>query len=465
MTLLFPNRVFGTTSAIWRWSWPAAAVSACVTATSAQTSNAPFASELTPPLVQVQPLLTRTNVSALSATNDAVRRAWERFAGPEGAAQKKLAPKPEEDFQTRLKIARHHRLARQYPEAIAEYVAVLQGAAPEALQRTALLEMAQMAQEQNDLARAQQIYAQGLARWPHDAGVPEILLRQGLVYRQMGLHDLAIAKFYSVMTSALVLKPETFDYYQQLVLRAQNEIAETQYDLGNYAEASESFSRLLKLESPPTNRSTIQYRLVRCLAALGRRGDALTQGRDFLERYPQAPERPEVHFLCATALKECGRSTEALQQVLALLQEQHARSGADPQTLAWWQRRAGNEIANQFYQEGDSMKALDIYLSLAALDPAPEWQLPVWYQAGLVFERLNQPAKAVEYYGNIVRREKEVDSTAPPSLKAVLEMAKWRKDFLTWHGHTEAATVALRSSVRGSVGTNAPPLAPRSSSL
>jgi tetratricopeptide (TPR) repeat protein len=267
----------------------------------------------------------------------------------------------------------------------------------------------------------------------------------------MGLNNLAIAKLYAVMTSALVIKSDRFDYYQQLVLRAQNEIAETQYELGNFVEAVESFGRLLKLDPPPVNRSALQYRYIHCLTELGRRSEVIAQAQEFLERYSDASERPEVHFLCATALKEGRRETEALHQVLALLQEQCSRTNCTAQTLSYWQRRAGNAMANQFYQEGDPLKALEIYLRLAALDTAPQWQLPVWYQVGLVFERLGQPAKAIEYYGNIVGRENEVSNAASPSLKTVIEMANWRKDFLGWQLKTEQTNLGFRAASLGSV--------------
>ena len=113
----------------------------------------------------------------------------------------------------------------------------------------------------------------------------------------------------------------------------------------------------------------------------------------------------------------------------------------------------GNELANRFYQEGDAMKALDVYLTLASLDSAPEWQLPVWYQIGLVFEHLSQPAKAIEYYTNISGREKEVGASTSPSLKSLLEMARWRKDFLAWQLKAEAANVQFRAMMLGSLTT------------
>ncbi len=400
---------------------------------------------------QASPAAAPTAVSlSTNSDKEGATAAWQAFTSTHSTATNAGASKPGEDFHVRLDIARHHRQAHLYPEAEAAYTSILEAAAPEPIQRTALLELAQTVREEEDLARAQQIYAQYVNHWPHDPGVPEVLLDQGLVYREMGLNSMAISKFYAVMTSALVVKDDSFDFYQKLVLRAQNEIAETQFQLDQFADAGDSFARLLKLESPPANRSTIQHRYVQCLVSLGRREEAIAQAQDFLTRYPKAPERPEVRFLCATALKQSGRDTEALQQVLGLLQEQHAGNGCDPKTLAFWQRRAGNELANQFYQQGDPMKALDIYIGLAALDTAPDWQLPVWYQIGLVCERLNQPAKASQYYENISKREKELGTNATPSLKAVIEMAKWRKDFLGWQLKTEATDIEFHSVMLGS---------------
>ena len=409
--------------------------------------------------VVAEPLVVQS--SGMAATSGPVRASWQFFAGTNSVAATNTASKPLEDFSGQIEIARHHRAARQFPEASKVYGWVLEKGAPEPLQQTALLDLAEMAQEQSDWSRAQQIYAQWLARWPHDVRVPEIILYQGLVYRQMGLSKLAIAKLYAVMTSALVIKSDRFDYYQQLVLRAQNEIAETQYELDNYADAVDSFGRLLKLDPPPSNRSALQYRYIHCLTGVGRRSEAIAQAQNFLAHYPDAPERPEVHFLCATALKEAHRETEALQQVLALLQEQCGRTNCTSQTLAYWQRRAGNSIANQFYQEGEPLKALDIYLRLATLDTAPQWQLPVWYQVGLVFERLAQPAKAIEYYANIISREKEVSGAASSSLKELIEMANWRKEFLGWQLKTERASTDFRASSLGSpLAVKPPPPAP-----
>ena len=61
-----------------------------------------------------------------------------------------------------------------------------------------MLELAALSQDENDLARSQQIYAQFLSKWPNDLRIPEILLRQGMLFRRMGLYNMAFTKFYGV---------------------------------------------------------------------------------------------------------------------------------------------------------------------------------------------------------------------------------------------------------------------------
>src|SRR5207248_11256333 len=130
-------------------------------------------------------------------------------------------------------------LQKDYEQSAKSFATLIEGKAPDELKRSALIEMAVIAQEQNELAKAQQILAQYLRLFPQDAGIPEVLLRQGLLYRQMGAPALALSKFYAVMTSALTLKRGEVDYYQRLVLQAQAEIAETAYLQGKYEEATE----------------------------------------------------------------------------------------------------------------------------------------------------------------------------------------------------------------------------------
>jgi tetratricopeptide (TPR) repeat protein len=256
----------------------------------------------------------------------------------------------------------------------------------------------------------------------------------------MGLNNLALTKFYAVMTSSLVLKADKLEFYQRLVLQAQTEIAETFFQQGKLPDSVEFFTRLLKQDSPLLNKPQIHFKLVRSLSALGRFEDATAQAYDFLGRYREAVEQPEVRFYLATALKRLGRNNDSLQQVSLLLHDQQAEARAHPETWAYWQQRAGNEIANQLYKEGDYLRALEVYSNLAGLSTNVDWQLPVWYQMGLTYERLQQPVKALSQYSQIIGRQPEVATNAAPNLRTILEMAHWRQQYLGWQTNAETMT-------------------------
>ncbi len=353
-------------------------------------------------------------------------------------------------LRQRLELARYFRTARQPEDAAPILIELLGDDSPEPIRQAALLELAAVAQDQNDLSRSQQVYAQFLSKWPYDARVPEIFLRQGLLFRQMGLYDMAFTKFYGVMTTALALKNDRMDYYARVVLQAQTEIAETHYQLGRYAEAADFFSRLLRLDNPSIKKSELLFKLVRCQAATGQHAEAVASAQDFLLRYPDAPEKPEVRFHLATSLKELGRNNESLREVLKLLQEQREQTKGRPEVWAYWQQRAGNLIANQLYREGDYAKALEVYTGLTQLDPSPAWQVPVLYQIGLTYERLSQPDKASETYSAILQREQQTGTNATPSLKAVFDMARWRGEFIQWQKKAEAANRQIQAEAEAS---------------
>jgi tetratricopeptide (TPR) repeat protein len=350
------------------------------------------------------------------------------------------------DWEKMLATGRRQRAAKLFAEATPNFTAVLTGDAPDELQRAAMLELALTSQEENNLMRAIQILSQYLSRWPQDPNAPEIFLRQGLLYRQLGIHNMAMTKFYATMTTVLTLKNDHFDHYRKLVLQAQTEIAETLMQQNKYAEAGAAFARLLKDESPALNRVRVQYRYIHSLVIQDRYPEAVGQAQDYLARYTNANDRAEVYFLLASGLKKLGRNNEARQEVLHLLQSQQSLAWEHPETLAYWQQRTGNEIANQLYQEGDFMRALDIYQSLLLLNPAPAWQWPVRYQIGLIYERLEQPAKAAESYTAIFAKEKELGTNQPPSLKALIDMARWRQGFLRWQIKSEMAQLDLKTS-------------------
>jgi tetratricopeptide (TPR) repeat protein len=324
---------------------------------------------------------------------------------------------------------------------------------PEEVQRMALRELAQIAVDSQKYSRAQQIYSQYTQRFPQDPSTAEIQLRQGLLFRQMGAYNLAIAKFYAVMSSAITLRDEKLEEYKNLVLLAQTEVADTYSQQGDYRQAASYYRRVLKLDHPQVNEPRIRHKLVHSLSQTTNLTDVIAEGQLYLDRCPTGLEQPEVRYLMASALQKLGRTQEALLQTFALLTSEQSR--ANPTNWAIWQQRTGNELANQLYQQGDYVSAIQVYDTLARIQETPAWQMPAWYQIGLAYERLGQQPKAIETYDRILDRSKEVKEPSA-SLKLVIDMARWRKDHLGWTASTaQEARDAIAGRQPAPVGSGA----------
>jgi tetratricopeptide (TPR) repeat protein len=348
-------------------------------------------------------------------------------------------------FQIEFEAAQKLHEAKDLKRAEIALIQILESRWPDELKRPVLLELGIVMQEQREYPKAQQLFSEYGRRYEKDPRIPEVLLRQAYLYREMGIPEMALSKFYAVMSTCLNLKLDDTEYYQKLVLRAQSEIAETYYLQGKFEEASDYFSRLLRLETGDLERSNVLYKLVRCEVNLAKYTQAVANATLYLEKYSDYVDAPETRFLLADSLKKLGRNKEAIAQMDLLLRKQSAQSKVDPQQWLYWQERAGNDIANQLYREGDFLSALQVYQALAALNTSAEWQIPVWYQIALVYENLKQGQKAVELYDKILARQKEEgQKEAGEALKAVAEMAAWRKQYLDWESKARLANQELQ---------------------
>jgi tetratricopeptide (TPR) repeat protein len=350
-------------------------------------------------------------------------------------------------FQVALESARGLRKANELKRAESTLIQILESSsAGEEIKRPALMELGLVMQEQKEYPKAQQLYTEYVRRYDKDPSVPEVLLRQAYLYRDMGVPTLAMTKFYAVISTCLNLKLEETDYYQRLVLRAQAEIAETHFLQGNYEDAVDYLKRLLKLENVDLERANVLYKLVQCYSKLNKNDECLATASLFLEKFSNHIDAPETRYIRVEVLKKMGRNKESIAELETLLKSQQAAASIDPQQWLYWQQRAGNTVANEFYKEGDLLSAVQIYNTLAEINSTPEWQLPAWYQIGIVYENLKFPEKALDMYAKIVAREKEVKEP-DPNLKAVLEMAAWRKRTIEWEAAAKAANKRLTDIV------------------
>ena len=318
----------------------------------------------------------------------------------------------------------------------------------------ALLGLARVYRKQGSLTKAAAIYEKFIKDYSAHDQVPDALLELGRTHRALGAYQLALARFYSVINSTLKLSSEGFTHYQVLAKTAQFEIAETHFQLGDYAEANKFFSRLRLLDLAPADRARAHFKSAYALYLGNDFENAVTTLHSYLEQWPRDENVPEARYLLSLSLRTLGRKQEALDATLQLLRGE--QSGTDPKRWIYWQRRTGNQLANEFFQAGDTLNALVIYQGLAALSPEPAWRLPATYQIALCYERMRLNDRAAAAYQSIVDAAKppteaaaEPKSGAEPKpaaepakpanaeLAELVRMASWRLTQLNWHEQTE----------------------------
>jgi tetratricopeptide (TPR) repeat protein len=300
-------------------------------------------------------------------------------------------------------------------------------------QAEGLLGLGRLYRRSGAFVKAAAVYEKFLKQYPEDQQVPDALLELGRTLRAMGAHRLAISRFYSVINSTLKIPTGGFEHYQLLAKTAQFEIAETHFDSGDYAEAGKFYSRVRLLDLAPADRARAHFKAAVALDLAGNHEGALTTVRAYLEQWPDDDNVPEARYLLATTLRQLNRPAEALAATLDLLRAEQDRN--DPRRWAYWQRRTGNQLANEFFQQGDTRTALAIYQGLVPLSEEAAWRLPIVYQTALCYERLGQIERAHGAFQSIVDTV-QADKAAPQDQVELGRLAGWRLTHMAWADET-----------------------------
>jgi tetratricopeptide (TPR) repeat protein len=329
----------------------------------------------------------------------------------------------------------------------------------QAEQKDALLGLARMYRRQGSFTKSAAIDEKFIKEFADDARVPDAMLDLGRTLRAMGAYRMAINSFYSVINSTLKLPAEGFDHYQLLAKTAQFEIAETHFASGEYAEAGKFFGRLRLLDLAPADRARAHFKSAYALQLAGDLEGAVTTLRAYLEQWPLDENGPEARHLLATTLRQLNRPDEALVATLELLRHEQANSEADPKRWSYWQRRTGNQLANEFFQAGDTINALAIYQGLASLAPEPAWRLPLTYQIALCYERLRLVERARTAYQTIIDTANAAAAKTPMTadMTELTHMASWRLAHLEWSDQADHQLTAFFSTTTGQHSAATPP--------
>jgi tetratricopeptide (TPR) repeat protein len=366
--------------------------------------------------------------------SSATTPAAQHTASPAFAQEPELTPARAEEILSLLRIGRTKLDQGDFTSSEIAYRQVLAENATRQQDAEALTGLGRTYRKKGDYTKASAVYEKFLKEFPEDPSLPIIYLELGRSLRALGAYKQAIGRFYSVINSTLKLPETGPDLYRQLARTAQFEIAETYFQSGDYTQANRFFSRLKLLDLAPEDRARAHFKSAYALTLNGEDKAAAAAFRSFLDQNPTDENVPEARFHLSDSLRRQGQINESLLVALDLLRAESSYTEKDPKRWAYWQRKTGNQLANEFYERGDFSSALLIYQTLAKLSSEPTWALPVTYQIGLCLERLQRFDRARESYQTIVDNVKPgtADGATRPELADLAEMAAWRLNQLAW---------------------------------
>jgi len=327
----------------------------------------------------------------------------------------------------------------RYEMALVAYGKLLNMRMPRDQKKVVLIGYARTLRKKGDLTKAVAVYERLVKDFQLDAEAPDIYLELGRAQRALGAYKTAITRFYNVLNSTIKLPEDGAARYRQLAKTAQFEIAETYFMEGNYTEASRFYARLRLLDLAQVDRAKAHFKAAFSLQLAGDNKGAIALYRSFLEQNPDDDNVPEAHYQLATCLTALGRPQEAFMETLDLLRAEKAKTAKDPKVWAYWQRRTGNQIANEFYERGNFRNALNIYDTLQSLSQDPAWSLPIAYQIALCYERLGITDKAIGNYKSIITSSAAVKADDPrrEDYADLSRMSEWRLKQIDWVHNTE----------------------------
>ena len=314
------------------------------------------------------------------------------------------------------------------------------GAKTKAAEAIANLTLARSFRRNQDWGQAIPLYEAYILDNPHSPELPMALLELGRTYAQAGANEAALSRFYSVLDMAVNQESASLTQGREVAYSAQYEIAQTQMALGRYAQAARLFRGMRKLPLIEVDRANIYLSCARALKLAGDKPGAAEEYQALLESCADSPLAPEARFELAVVYAELGRRDDAVREVMALFERQKS-SGSSDETWRYWQRRAGNQLANMFYSAGNLPEAAELYGKLLQLSGDERWRWPLLYQVGLVAEQMKEFAKAKGTYTELAAAKAEGLSAEVAELP---KLARWRLEHLQWAERMDAELTSLR---------------------
>lgn len=355
-------------------------------------------------------------------------------------------PSPPKELELQLELERQSQKAEELFDSIAKaiasgkpepvesyYLKILSLPLPADVESRTLFDFATYLDEQKiNPVKAVVVYEKYLSIEPASPRVPLIHMRLADIYRQLGAERRSLDNLYEVLSASIRSGGDPKS--EILTRQAMLKIGNTHFEAGQYQEAADVYSRLQLLSLSPEDQEVVLFRATELLFRRNQYEPAIETGRQFLEQFPRSKSIPACRQLIVQSLDATGRRDEAIQETLTLLLS--TRNETDPALATYWKMKTGNDLANVLYSNGEFLRALHMYQTMANLDSSPGWKLSAIYQIGLCFERLREPRRAIDAYRYVA--DASIPAAGPGSATDSSTSLQYLKDSAGWRaGHIE----------------------------
>jgi TolA-binding protein len=323
-----------------------------------------------------------------------------------------LAQSPRLKRDALLKLGEAHVRAGKLADGVARLKAFLQAHPADPLAGDVQMAIGDLLFGAGDFAAALPEYAALIAKFPGSPALARANLQAGWCAWNLG--------------SQL---PEALRYFQQALALAKDQaeavealfkVGDTQFALGRYQDAAESYRQLIGQfpDSKLVERTMFQlgqsYQRLRDADAAG------NVFRSLIEKFPDGTLAPEAQF--QIGLIEAGQNRE--ESARAAFLEAIRRY---PESE--WAKRAALAIGESFYREGKCDEAASEFEKLMAAAPGTELAQRAFYHRGWCYFSKGQPEKALSEFGSFLKQYPQ-SALAPDVQFWVADYFMKQKDYI-----------------------------------
>lgn len=245
------------------------------------------------------------------------------------------------------------------------------------------------------------LYEKYIEAFPNEQDVPRVHLALGYYYLTCQAFDRALLHCYKVLSRTCSIEASHLEEYENYVIWAQIGIAQVYLEQKKYEKAYDFFSKIHSKNADATISADILYKRALCAYWSGRTEKAIKLLEKYRKLSADTAEMPEAYYYLIHSYKKIEDKNKVLEAIFALMQTgQEKRIEQNKHWQIWdkYQKLSANEIAQDFYREGNLVEAIKLYQALVDMNKNPNWQWPILCQIGLCYERLGLSVKSKAAY-------------------------------------------------------------------